>query len=318
MKAVLRRGYRSLVPPRVVVAARKEGIGFAYRPQAVLTDYHMHLQPDGPEARERDARRWEAHGGPRSLGWIGRYVEQAKSRAVGEIAITEHVHRFTVAREWHPNPWWQGEATEDLGEHCDALVAAQEAGLPVLVGIEMDWLPNRRDEIAAVLDAYPFDIVLGSVHWLDELGIDDPDDPAADHITAETVWERYLDELIAAAESGLYDVLAHPDLPKVFGHRFPASLAERVDEVVTAVANAGVAVECSSAGLRKPIRELYPDPDWLARFRAAGVPATLSSDAHSPDDVARDYPTAVAALRGAGYTTLTRFRRREAEQVKLG
>ena len=285
---------------------------------AVLTDYHMHLQPDGVEARERDARRWEAHGGPRSVGWIGRYVEQAKARAVGEIAITEHIHRFTVARDWHTSPWWQGEATGDLGDYCDALVEARGGGLPVLVGIEMDWLPDRRDEIAAVLSARPFDIVLGSVHWLEGLAIDDPDDPAAEHIGAEAVWDRYLEQLVAAARSGLYDVMAHPDLPKVFGHRFPATFAARVDDLVAAIAETGVAIECSSAGLRKPVQELYPDSGWLAKFCAAGVPATLSSDAHTPDDVARDYPTAVAALRGAGYTTLTCFQGREPRQEPIG
>lgn len=283
----------------------------------MLTDYHMHLQPDGVEARAREARRWEAHGGARSIGWIGRYVERARARAVAEIAITEHVHRFTVAREWHPSPWWRGEATEDLAAHCAAVDEAKEAGLPVLVGIEMDWLPDRRDEIAAVLAAHAFDIVLGSVHWLDELAIDDPDDPAAGHAGAEAVWDRYLEQLAAAAGSGLYDVMAHPDLPKVFGHRLPASMRDRVDDLVAAIADAGVAIECSSAGLRKPVGELYPDPDWLARFRAAGVPATLASDAHAPEDVGRDYPTAVAALRGAGYTTITRFRRREPEQVEI-
>lgn len=284
----------------------------------MLTDYHMHLQPDGVAARERDARRWEAHGGPLSLGWIGRYVERARGRAVREIAITEHVHRFTVARDWHANRWWRDEATEDLETHCDALAEAKDAGLPVLIGIEMDWLPGRRADIAGVLSAHPFDIVLGSVHWLDDLAIDDPDDPAAEHIPAEQVWDRYLEELVAAARSGLYDVLAHPDLPKVFGHRLPPSMASRAEDAVAAIAETDVAIECSSAGLRKPVRELYPDPDLLAKFHAAGVPATLSSDAHTPDDVGRDYPTAVAALRLAGYETITRFSGREPRQVDLG
>ena len=284
----------------------------------MLTDYHMHLQPDGVEARAADERRWQAHGGHLSLGWIARYVERATARAVGEIAITEHIHRFTVARDWHASPWWQGEATDDLAVHCQALIEAKEAALPVLVGIEMDWLPDRRDDIAAVLAAHPFDIVLGSVHWLEGLAIDDPDDPAAEHIGAEAVWDRYLEELVAAARSGLYDVMAHPDLPKVFGHRFPRTFARRVDDLVAAIAETGVAIECSSAGLRKPVRELYPDPGWLTKFRAAGVPVTLSSDAHNPDDVARDYPTAVAALRGAGYTTLTCFRGREPRQEPIG
>lgn len=274
----------------------------------------MHLQPDGVDVRERDARRWESHGGPRSLGWIGRYVERARARAIDEIAITEHVHRFIQAADWHTAPFWRAEATEDLSDYIEDVGAAKEAGLPVLVGIEMDWLPDRRADIAALLDAHPFDIVLGSVHWLDGHGIDDPSAPAADVIGAEPVWERYLEEFVAAATSGLYDVMAHPDLPKVFGRRAPRSLAARIDDMVGAVASAGVAIECSSAGLRKPINEIYPEPRLLGLFQRAGVHVTLSSDAHTPDDVGRDYPTAVAAIRGAGYTTLTRFRGREPRQ----
>jgi histidinol-phosphatase (PHP family) len=283
----------------------------------VLIDYHMHLQPDGAEARAEAAPAWEAEGGHLSAGWIARYADRARSRAVGEIAVTEHVHRFAQARDWLDNPWWREEATEDVDAYCAALVAAREAGAPVLVGIEMDWLAGRRDEIAAFLEDRPFDVVLGSVHWLGGRGVDHPDYPAWDDAPAERVWGDYLDALVQAAESGLFDVLAHPDLPKVFGHRMPAALEGRLDEAVHAVAASGVAIECSSAGLRKPVRELYPEPSLLARLRRAGAPATLASDAHRPEDVARDFPTAVAALRGAGYETLTRFSRREPTQVPI-
>jgi histidinol-phosphatase (PHP family) len=131
------------------------------------------------------------------------------------------------------------------------------------------------------------------------------------------VWSAYLAELVAAAGSGLFDVLSHPDLPKVFGTRMPAALETALEEAVAAIAASGVAIECSSAGLRKPVGELYPAPPLLARFREAGVPATLSSDAHQPGDVARDYATAVAALRGAGYETITRFSGREPAQVAI-
>jgi histidinol-phosphatase (PHP family) len=236
---------------------------------------------------------------------------------VQEIAVTEHVHRFSDARDWLDNPWWREEATEDVDAYCAALVAAREAGMPVLVGIEMDWLAGRHGEIAAFLEGRPFDVVLGSVHWLRGRGVDHPDYPAWDDAPAERVWGDYLDALVEAAESGLFDVLAHPDLPKVFGHRMPAGLEGRLEEAVRAVAATGVAVECSSAGLRKPVGELYPEPGLLARLRRAGAPATLASDAHRPEDVARDFPTAVAALRGAGYETLTRFSRREPTQVPI-
>ncbi len=248
---------------------------------------------------------------------MARYVERARSRAVGEIAFTDHVHRFEEAREWHDNPWWRAEATEDIDAYCDAIVAAQKAGLPVLLGIEMDWLPRRQDEIASFLDGRPFDIVLGSIHWIEELAVDHPDYPAWDRHAPEVVWSAYLDQLVAAARSGLFDVLAHPDLPKVFGTRMPEAMRAVLHRAVRAIAETGIAIECSSAGLRKPVRELYPDPDLLAAFREAGVPATLASDAHRPDDVGCDYATAVAALRGAGYTSITRFRGRTAQQVEL-
>jgi len=283
----------------------------------VLTDYHMHLQPDGEEARRGGAHRWDQYGGYLSPGWIERYVEHARSRAVQEIAFTEHVHRFAEARDWHANAWWREEATEDIDAYCEALGAAKRAGLPVIVGVEMDWLPDRTEEIARFLERRPFDIVLGSVHWVGELAIDHPDYPMWDHHDGVEVWQAYLKELVAAAESGLFDVLAHPDLPKVFGHNLPDEVGAAVMDAVAAIAATGIAVECSSAGLRKKPRELYPEPGLLAEFRAAGVPVTLASDAHRPEDVGSDYPTTVAALRGAGYETITRFAAREPSQVSL-
>lgn len=283
----------------------------------MLTDYHMHLQPDGVGPRGEAAHRWEADGGHLSTGWIGRYVAAGRRRAVSEIAITEHVYRFAEARPWLEDRFWREEATEDVDAYCAAVLAAREAGLPVLLGVEMDWLAGRRDEIAAFLAGRPFDVVLGSVHFLDGRAIDDPTDPERDRLPVAELWTAYLEQLVAAARSGLYDVMSHPDLPKVFGRRIPPALDHLLDDAVAAIAEAGVAIECSSAGLRKPVGELYPEPSLLARFRRAGVPATLSSDAHAPEDVGRDYPTAVAALRGAGYTTITRFSGREPSQVEL-
>ena len=284
----------------------------------MLTDYHMHLQPDDVEPRERQAEGWESEGGHLSRGWIGRYVARARARAVDEIAVTEHVYRFAEAHAWLDDRFWREEATEDADAYCAAVAAARdEEGLPVLLGIEMDWLADRTAEIAAFLDGRPFDIVLGSVHFLDGRAIDDPTADNRDWLPVEELWTRYLEQLTAAAASGLYDVMSHPDLPKVFGRRIPAHLDRLLDDAVAAIADAGVAVECSSAGLRKPVAELYPEPGLLARFKRAGVPVTLSSDAHAPGDVARDFATAVAALRGAGYETITRFSKREPSQVSL-
>ena len=279
----------------------------------MLTDYHMHLQPDGAGARAEAAAAWEADGGHLSPAWIGRRPG-AVARG-SEIAITEHVYRFAQARDWSEDPWWREEATEDADAYCEAVLGAGASGLPVLLGIEMDWLSHRRAEIAAFLEDRPFDVVLGSVHWIGALAVDDPGAadwggrPAGSVVGVPGRARRR--RRVGALRRAL-----HPDLPKVFGSRLPESLQHAMDEAVAAIAASGIAVECSSAGLRKPVGAL-PRAGPAGAVPAGGVPATLSSDAHRPEDVARDYATAVAALRGAGYETITRFSRRQATQVPI-
>ena len=208
---------------------------------------------------------------------------------------------------------------DDVAAYRAALRVAAEAGLPVLAGIELDYLPGREAELRGWAEGHEWDLVLGSVHWLGGLGVDHPDYPIWDAVAVDDVWERYFAAVGAAAGTGIYDVMAHPDLAKVFGHRAPEDLRERLyAEAAEAFAAAGVAVEVSTAGLRKPVGELYPAPSFLAACRRAGVPATLASDAHRPEDVGRDFDRAVAALREAGYTTLSRFRGRERTEVPLG
>ena len=281
----------------------------------MLTDYHMHLQPDGTGARAAAAHAWEADGGHLSPGWIGRYAERARARAVSEIAITEHVYRFAQARDWNDDPWWREEATEDVDAYCAAVLAAREAGLPVLLGIEMDWLAGRRDEIAAFLDARPFDVVLGSVHWIGALVIDNP--AAADWggRPAEEVWRAYLAELVAAAAVGALR-RALPPRPAQ-GVRHPHAARARVGSSTRPSPRSRRPGWRSSArrpACASPSASSIPRRRCWRAFGEAGVPATLSSDAHQPGDVARDYATAVAALRGAGYETITRFSRREPAQ----
>jgi histidinol-phosphatase (PHP family) len=77
-------------------------------------------------------------------------------------------------------------------------------------------------------------------------------------------------------------------------------------------------MEISTAGLRKRVGELYPSPAMLARFRAAGVPLTLASDAHVPENVGRDFDRALEVARAAGYDEVTVFEQRVARQVPLG
>ena len=150
------------------------------------------------------------------------------------------------------------------------------------------------------------------MHYLGDLAVDG-EPRLLDAVGVEEAWRRYFERLEAAARSGLFDSLSHPDLVKICGER----AAFDYGPVADAIAESSVAVEVSTAGLRKPVGELYPHPDFLAACRERNVPVTLASDAHEPDLVGRDFDRALELLRSAGYETITIFEQREARQEPL-
>jgi histidinol-phosphatase (PHP family) len=156
------------------------------------------------------------------------------------------------------------------------------------------------------------------VHFIDDWAFDDPERTAGyDSWELGALWERYFDDLIAAARSGLADVMAHADLVKKFCKRPDGPVDALYAATAAALREAGVAVEVNTAGLRKPCRELYPAPALLEALRREGVPATIGSDAHVPTDVGAGAHEAVAALRDAGYRSVVVFRNRTAEEVGI-
>ncbi len=266
----------------------------------MIADYHMHL---------RNGRGEIAH----DTWSVEPFVEAARVAGVDEIGFTEHVYYFKQTRSLWTVPYQVERCVYDLEHYVGAIVDARRRGLPVKLGLEVDYIPGREDELRDLLAPYPWDYLLGSVHFIDGLAVDG-EPRLLDAVGVEEGWRRYFERLEAAARSGLFDSLAHPDLVKFFGERADFDYAPVAD----AIAESGVAVEVSTAGLRKPVRELYPDPEFLAACRERGVPATLASDAHSPDLVGRDFDRAVRLLRSAGYETVTIFERREARQEQLG
>jgi histidinol-phosphatase (PHP family) len=252
-----------------------------------------------------------------TLAHIRRYVETARAAGVQEIGFSEHVYRFAAVRDWNPAPGWREGAVADLDRYVAAVRAAADAGLPVRLGLELDWVPGREAEIAALASAHPWDYLLGSCHWLGDREFDHRSNSAWDGADPEAVWRAYVDGFCAAARSGLYDSMSHPDLAKVFGHRPGPDAGALHTEMADAVAEAAVCVEVSTAGYRRVLGELYPAPPLLRMFAERGVPVTLGSDAHTADGVARDFPRALAELSEAGYRTLTVFRRRDRRQVPI-
>jgi histidinol-phosphatase (PHP family) len=264
----------------------------------VIVDYHLHLRNE----REEIDHTVEA---------VERFVEVAAGRGLDEIGFSEHVYYFRQTRSLWTVPYQTERCVHDLDSYCGAVTDAKRRGLPVKLGLEVDYVQGREEETRELLAAYPWDYLLGSVHFIDGHGIDGPP-PLVEAVGVEETWRRYEATLRAAAESGLFDTLAHPDLVKMFGPRLEWAWSDLIQALD------GVCLEVSSAGLHKRHGRLYPEPALLAAARAQDVPITLASDAHSPQNVGRDLDRAVDHARAAGYDTVTVFDQRRARQEPLG
>ncbi len=195
------------------------------------------------------------------------------------------------------------------------------------VGIEADFITGRVDRLANFLDGRDWDYVVGSIHFLRDDALDlhgEPDWEPWDiwrGSDPEKVWTRYFETLGEAARSGLFDILAHPDLVKVFAGRVPVpdgDLRRFYERAMDGIAESDVAVEVSTAGLRKPVAEIYPAPALLEMCLDAGRPVALSSDAHRPDDLGYEYERALGLLGDLGVGELAVFEGRERRLEPLG
>lgn len=288
-----------------------------------MLDYHLHLWPHGQRAVEP------------TVEHLARYCEEALAAGVTEIALTEHLFRFhqadnVLAGWWNDDPdsrlrsdaarYWSEHVSADLDRYVETCVAAKGAGLPVVIGLEVDYYPGRMETVATLLGGYPFDVLLGSVHWLGSWMFDDLSSAVAAHEWdtrgVEGIWDQYTRAVEELAATGAVDVLAHPDLCKVAGHRppLPDEFHERLAE---AAASCGLAAEVSSAGWRKPAAEAYPAPSLLERFYARGVPVTTASDAHEVQNVAARAGDLRALVEGAGYRSLQAYTARQPRAVPL-
>jgi histidinol-phosphatase (PHP family) len=279
----------------------------------VLTDYHVHLRPD------EDGSTADRYFTPAN---VDRYREAAEERGIEELGVAEHIHRFVQSLDVWQHPWYRFWAHDDIDEYCDFV---RDSGLKL--GIEADFLPGREDRVQNLLEEREWDYVLGSLHFLRDDAVDlhgEPDWEAWDIWRGgdpEKVWGTYFETLGEAARTGMFDILAHPDLVKVFAGRVPVpegDLRRFYERAMDGIADSDVAVEVSTAGLRKPAGEIYPAPAFLEMCLEAGRPVALSSDAHSPEQLGFEYERALSLLEGFGVSEIAVFERRQRRLVEVG
>jgi histidinol-phosphatase (PHP family) len=289
-----------------------------------VIDYHVHLWRHAPHLSLQA-----------TVEQLAGYCERAATLGVTEIAVTEHTSRFgqvdaVVGRWWENDQsavrreetagYWHGELGADLDQYVDTALAARQAGLPVVIGLEVDYFPGQMDKVAALLRGYPFDVLLGSVHWIGAWLINAlgwaPTQREWSSRDVDQVWDDYTSAVEELAATGSVDVLAHPDLVKIAG-RQPSVPAEFHDRIAEAARASGLAAELNSSGWRRPCAEAYPADDLLARFLSRGVPITTASDGHRLEDVSWRIGDVTTQAFGAGYREISVFRGRSRLQRAL-
>jgi histidinol-phosphatase (PHP family) len=270
-------------------------MGTVATPRA-LVDYHVHTARCG-----------------HAVGAMERYVERAIEAGLSELGFSDHLYMYWLPREQRDPvlgmaDWELDFYVRDV-ERCRERYAGD---ITIRLSTEADFIPGHHQTLERILRRYDWDYVIGSVHFLDEWGFDD-----ARYLSTyadwdiDTLYARYFEVVGQSAESGYFDTIGHADLIKKFGHRPSRDLAACYQQLAARFARSGVCVEVNTAGLRKPVGEVYPHPALLRACNAADVPATLASDAHAPDDVARDFGVGLDVLRAAGYTSFVRFEQKK-------
>jgi histidinol-phosphatase (PHP family) len=275
----------------------------------LLTDYHVHLRTD--EIGTTPAQEFFTPAN------VDRYRAVAEERGIAELGVSEHVHRFRQSLDVWQHPWWRRNAVDDL----DAYVEFVREETDLKLGSEADFVAGREDRMANLLDAHEWDYVVGSVHFIADQAVDMDEWSVWVSGDADKVWARYFDTLGEAASTGMYDIIAHPDLVKVWGPERPkpdGDLRRFYDRAIEGMVAGNVAVEVSTAGLRKRAREIYPAPEFLEMTLDAGLPVALSSDAHVPGDIGYGYDQALEMLDRLGVTELAVYAHRERRLEPLG
>ncbi|MDH2904655.1 MAG: histidinol-phosphatase [Actinomycetota bacterium] len=288
-----------------------------------MIDYHLHL--------------WSHDDS--SVGYlldqVAQYCEEAASHGVHELALTEHLYRFVEMRATVGDFWtrWSHEPTSSLmaqyfdfharnslEEYVTFAQLAKSHGLPVKVGLEVDYYRDQMDDVAALLAQYPFDVLIGSVHWLNTWQFDDIDNDVQMNEwrtrDVDRSWADYTLALEELAATRSVDVLAHPDVIKVANY-YAADPAPLWDRMAEAAARVDVSVECSSSGWFKPVGEPYPAEGFLDRLVARELTFTTASDAHRLERVGSRAGDLATLLESRGVHELASYDGRRRVMVPL-
>lgn len=257
------------------------------------TDYHVHTSFSDGKAIPDD------------------YIPAAIDAGLSELGFSEHLNLFNPDLTWCMDPLRVPEYIDYIGE-----LGRKTTDVIIRCGLEIDYIPGHESEIADFLDDKQLDYRIGSVHYLGEKTVDlGPEFYEGKDI--DILYENYFDTVISAVNSGLFDIIGHCDLIRIYRYipsYKPDSLYRKLAREMN---RQGVAFEVNTNGRNKPLQEFYPDPRYLEIFRSENVPVCVNSDAHMPSRVGQFFNEACQLLRGAGYSDMVRYKNRKRETVRF-
>lgn len=277
------------------------------------------------------------HGGFTSE-WLDFYLIQAKRLNLSEVGIVDHLYRFEDYKTYYEKHMYlendelgnmQREWLDKVAGHSiEAFVALieqekekwEKAGVQLRLGIEADYFPGCEDELGQILKEYPYDYIIGSVHFINGWGFDNPE---TKHLYLEhdlnDLYKLFFDYVEDSISTGLFDIIAHLDNLKVFEFRPDENeLLPHYNRIADKLIEMDVATEIN-AGLyyRYPIEEMCPSPTFLKVLARKNVKITTSSDAHFPVDLGNYISSQVEELSKSGFTKICTFKQRERTEFDI-
>ena len=241
-------------------------------------------------------------------GTIDEYIEKAIELGIDIYGFSEH-----APMDFDPKYRLR---FEEMNDYVADILAAKERykdKIEIVLGYEVDYLPGHMDD--RVLNA-DVDYLIGSVHFLDKWSFDNPEFLSGwEERDIDDIWQAYFEAVEMMAKSGLFDIVGHLDLIKVFKYLPRRDIRSLAKKALAAISEANMVLELNGAGLRKPVKEIYPSKPLLEEAFSLGIPITFGSDAHKVEQVGYGYDEAVSLAREVGYTKAVTFEKRDRKMI---
>ncbi len=260
-----------------------------------MIDYHLHTK--------------RCH---HAAGEIEEYLSFAQEKGLAEIGFADHFPLELLNYTPKNKVTMSGKELEEYISDISSLRDAA-ANITVRLGAEIDYLPGQETLTRQLISSYPFDYVIGSIHFLDDWDFTHPAQAKKFEIGCiKSIYRKYFQQLKKMVVSRLFDIIGHADVVKKFGY----CLEEKewqlmLPEIIATIRQADICVEVNTSGWRSPVAEQYPSRSFLEACFQNDIPLTLGSDAHLPDDVGKGLAEAIVLLRDIGYRRVALFSHRQ-------